>query len=135
MNRILDYENLSVKLQSWIKNYVNKYNINSLVIGVSGGIDSAVVSTLFALTGIETIAVGLPINSNINNTELSNKQLSFLKGNSTLIKRWILGINDIDNVNSDYKQYIYSNRIKKVGNHPYNLYILFNNIIDYKLNI
>ncbi len=62
------------------------------------------------------------------------KQLSFLKENSTLIKRWILGINDIDNINSDYKQYIYSNRIKKVGNHPYNLYVLFNNIIDYKLN-
>jgi NAD+ synthase len=81
MNRIIDYENLSVKIQSWIKNYVNKYNINSLVIGVSGGIDSAVVSTLFALTGIETIAVGLTINSNINNTELSNKQLSFLKSN------------------------------------------------------
>jgi NAD+ synthase len=81
MNRIIDYENLSVQIQSWIKNYVNKYNINSLVIGVSGGIDSAVVSTLCALTGIETIAVGLPINSNINNTELSNKQLSFLNSN------------------------------------------------------
>lgn len=84
MNRIIDYENLSIKIQSWITNYVNENNISRLVIGVSGGIDSAVVSTLCALTGIETIAVGMPINSNINNTELSNKQLNFLSRKSNV---------------------------------------------------
>jgi len=84
MNRIIDYENLSIKIQSWITNYVNENNISRLVIGVSGGIDSAVVSTLCALTGIETIAVGMPINSNINNTELSNKQLNFLNRKSNV---------------------------------------------------
>ena len=37
----------------WIKNYANDNNIKSLVVGVSGGIDSAVTSTLCALTGLE----------------------------------------------------------------------------------
>lgn len=78
MNRIIDYKNLSEEIQNWIINYVNEYNIKTLVIGVSGGIDSAVVSTLCAKTGIPTIAVGMPLNSKPENTRLSNLQLDFL---------------------------------------------------------
>ena len=79
MNRIIDYQTLSSQIQKWIIDYVNKNNIKTLVVGVSGGIDSAVVSTLCAKTGIPTIAVGMPINSTVNNTELSNTQLEYLK--------------------------------------------------------
>jgi NAD+ synthase len=78
MNRIIDYKNLSEEIQNWIINYVNDYNIKTLVIGVSGGIDSAVVSTLCARTGIPTIAVGMPLNSKPENTKLSELQLDFL---------------------------------------------------------
>ena len=78
MNRIIDYENLALKIEIWIKTYVNQHTIKSLVVGVSGGIDSAVVSTLCAKTGIPTIAVGMPLNSKLNNTRLSNLQLEFL---------------------------------------------------------
>jgi len=79
MNRIIDYENLSNKIQSWIKNYVSDNNIQFLIVGVSGGIDSAVVSTLCAKTGVPTIAVGIEINSKELNTKLSKLQLSFLE--------------------------------------------------------
>jgi NAD+ synthase len=78
MNRIIDYKNLSEEIQNWIIDYVNEYNIKTLVIGVSGGIDSAVVSTLCAKTGIPTIAVGMPLSSKPENTKLSNLQLDFL---------------------------------------------------------
>ena len=78
MNRIIDYKNLSEEIQNWITNYVNNHNIKTLVIGVSGGIDSAVVSTLCAKTGIPTSAVGMPLNSKPENTRLSNLQLDFL---------------------------------------------------------
>ena len=78
MNRIIDYENLIREIQLWIKNYVNSNGIKTLVVGVSGGIDSAVVSTLCAITGIPTIAVGISINSSEKNTDLSKKQLDFL---------------------------------------------------------
>lgn len=79
MNRILDYHNLSQKIQRWLKAYVEENNIKTLVVGVSGGIDSAVVSTLCVNTGIPTIAVGIKINSNENNTKLSKQQLDFLE--------------------------------------------------------
>ena len=78
MKRIIDYENLSNQIQTWIQNYVEENNIKTLVVGVSGGIDSAVVSTLCSRTNIPTIAVGMPLNSKPENTRLSNLQLDFL---------------------------------------------------------
>ena len=43
MNRIIDYENLSERIQAWIKKYTQVNGIKTLIVGVSGGIDSAVV--------------------------------------------------------------------------------------------
>lgn len=79
MDRILDYVNLSEKIKDWIKSYVENNEISTLVVGVSGGIDSAVVSTLCAETGINTIIVGIPISSNPENTKLSDLHISMLQ--------------------------------------------------------
>lgn len=79
MDRIIDYENLSDKIKEWILSYTVNNKITTLVIGVSGGIDSAVVSTLCAETGLPTIVVGLPLNSSESNTYLSDKHISFLR--------------------------------------------------------
>ena len=45
MNRINDYAELESRIVSWIREYADNNGINALVVGVSGGIDSAVVST------------------------------------------------------------------------------------------
>ena len=45
----------------WIINYKKTNNINGLVVGVSGGIDSALTSTLCGLTGIKTLCLNMPI--------------------------------------------------------------------------
>ena len=47
----------------WIKDYALEHNKTALVVGVSGGIDSAVVSTLCVETGLKTMPVILSINS------------------------------------------------------------------------
>lgn len=88
MNRIVDYQNLAKEIQLWITDYASKNNLKTLVVGVSGGIDSAVVSTLCAQTGLPTIVVGMPINSNSKNTELSEKHIEFL---STKYKNNVAG--------------------------------------------
>ena len=54
MNRIKDYSNLKFDIIKWINDYYYFNGIQSLVVGVSGGIDSAVVSTLCAETGLPT---------------------------------------------------------------------------------
>ena len=50
-------------IQKWIDDYCNSVSFapKSLVVGVSGGVDSSVVSTLCALTGRKTIALSMPI--------------------------------------------------------------------------
>ena len=78
MNRIKDYEQLKTKIVNWISDYCWKYDIKSLVVGVSGGIDSAVVSTLCAETGLPTYILTMPLHSKEENTELSNAHASAL---------------------------------------------------------
>jgi NAD+ synthase len=55
---------LHAQITKWIKDYAKKAKVNTLVIGISGGIDSSVVSTLCAKTGIKTIVVQMPIRQN-----------------------------------------------------------------------
>ena len=64
---------------TWIKNYCSKNRITSLVIGVSGGIDSALTSTLCAETKIKTIVVSMPIHQNKNQLKLAEKHIEWLK--------------------------------------------------------
>ena len=73
MNRIKDYEVLKNDIVKWLADYYWMYsgNIKGFVVGVSGGIDSAVVSTLCAETGLPTYAVTMPLHSKAENTELS----------------------------------------------------------------
>lgn len=52
-------------ITNWIKTYTETNGISSLVVGVSGGIDSAVVSTLCAKTGLPTYAISMPIKTKI----------------------------------------------------------------------
>ena len=72
MIRIDDYEELKTKIVNWISDYCWKHDIKSLVVGVSGGIDSAVVSTLCAETGLPTYVLTMPLHSKKGNTELSD---------------------------------------------------------------
>ena len=72
MNRIQDYVELKKRIVSWIKDYADSNGIKSLVVGVSGGIDSAVVSTLCAETGLPTYILTMPLNSKKENTALSD---------------------------------------------------------------
>ena len=62
----------------WIKNYADENNIKSLVIGVSGGIDSAVTSTLCALTGLETIVVNMPIQQSTKEVDRGLDHINWL---------------------------------------------------------
>lgn len=65
-------------ITKWIKDYAKKNKIESLVIGVSGGIDSAVVSTLCAKTGLPVTVVTMPIRQNKKLHSLSIRQCEFL---------------------------------------------------------
>ena len=67
-------------ISNWIKSYVDKMptKAESLVIGISGGIDSSVSSTLSAMTGIKTIVLSMPIKQINHQHDLSLKHQEWL---------------------------------------------------------
>lgn len=82
MNRISDYKNLENKIVKWMGDYVlENLSIKAFVVGVSGGIDSAVVSTLAASTGLPTYVLGMPIHQNPEQENLSDTHLEWLQSN------------------------------------------------------
>jgi len=72
MNRIKDYGQLAFDIDRWLKDYYYMYAIKAFVVGVSGGIDSAVVSTLCAKTELPTYVLTMPLHSKSENTRLSD---------------------------------------------------------------
>ncbi len=70
-------------IKDWILNYVSSMpkKAESLVIGISGGIDSSVSSTLSAMTGLKTIVLSMPIKQKSAQHDLSLKHQEWLKQN------------------------------------------------------
>ena len=70
-------------ISNWIKNYADQMpsKAQSLVIGISGGIDSSVSSTLSAMTGLKTIVLTMPIKQIENQHDLSLKHQEWLVKN------------------------------------------------------
>ena len=68
-------------ITEWINNYCDSssYKPKSLVVGISGGIDSSVVSTLCANTGRKTIVLSMPIKQIESQHDLSLKHAKWLK--------------------------------------------------------
>ena len=97
MNRIADYQELSGRIIAWIKDYSITNNIKSLVVGVSGGIDSAVVSTLCAETGLPTYVLSMPLLSKVGSDKLSDAHTRSLEekyNNVTRIRVELSGVYD-----------------------------------------
>ena len=66
-------------ITNWLKNYAEKAGMSGFIIGISGGIDSAVVSTLCAKTGLKTLVVEMPIHQQEMQINRAKEHISFLK--------------------------------------------------------
>ena len=64
-------QNLSKDISNWLKEYLINNNLQCFIVGVSGGVDSAVTSTLCAATGVPTYLINIPIQSKQESTALS----------------------------------------------------------------
>ncbi|WP_333851883.1 NAD(+) synthase [Epilithonimonas sp.] len=66
---------------NWLKDYATKANSKGFVVGVSGGIDSAVVSVLAAKTGLQTLVLEMPIRQKADQVDRAQDHIDFLKAN------------------------------------------------------
>ena len=66
---------------SWLKDYCENSKMKGFVIGVSGGIDSAVTSTLCALTDLPVLCLNMPIHQQSDQYQRSTEHIEWLKAN------------------------------------------------------
>ena len=84
-------------ISNWIKDYVEKMprKSQSLIIGISGGIDSSVSSTLSAMTGIKTIVLSMPIKQKSSQHDLSLKHQEWLVKNFNNVEAHTLNLDKL----------------------------------------
>ena len=95
-------------ISSWIKTYVDQMpnKAQSLVIGISGGIDSSVSSTLSAMTGIRTIVLSMPIRQKDNQHNLSLKHQEWLKKKFKNVEAYTVSLDKLfDSFSSTLKEF------------------------------
>ena len=63
---------------SWLTKKAHSAGVDGYVVGVSGGIDSALTSTLCALTGLKVVVVGLPIHQPVSHVHRSDNHMQWL---------------------------------------------------------
>ena len=83
----MKYDIISDDIIQWLNGYARQSKTNGFVVGISGGIDSALTSTLCAKTGLPTICVDMPILQNKNEVNRSSNHIKWLQ-------------NKFDNVNT-----------------------------------
>ena len=89
-------------IKKWILDYCKSMpkEAETLVVGISGGIDSSVTSTICALSGKKTIALSMPINQIKEQHDLSLKHQKWLKSKFKNVESYLV---DLDKVFESFK--------------------------------
>ncbi|MFH6969485.1 NAD(+) synthase [Flavobacterium sp. FlaQc-28] len=72
-------EKVNKHIVEWLKNYAENAKVNGFVIGISGGVDSAVTSTLCAQTGLHVLCVEMPIHQAESQVSRGREHITQLK--------------------------------------------------------
>jgi NAD+ synthase len=75
----LNYAAVSSHIVDWLKSYAEHARMKGFVIGISGGIDSALTSSLCALTGMDVLCLNMPIHQRAEEYDLGNAHIKSLK--------------------------------------------------------
>ena len=77
--RTIQVEKVNAHIVNWLKTYAENAKVNGFVIGISGGIDSAVTSTLCAQTGLKVLCVEMPIHQAQSHVTRGREHIEQLK--------------------------------------------------------
>lgn len=93
--KLLNYTAVKHRISDWLFNYAKSANQNGYIIGVSGGIDSAVCSTLCAMTGLKLIVVRMSIHQAKDQADCGAKHIDWLKANFKNVSSLDIELTDI----------------------------------------
>ncbi|MDD3771894.1 MAG: NAD(+) synthase [Weeksellaceae bacterium] len=88
-------EKIIYHITNWLTNYLETSNQKGFVIGISGGIDSAVVSTLCAKTGFPLLCLEMPIHQEINQVNRATNHIDWLKTNFKNVENQIVDLTQL----------------------------------------
>ena len=110
MNRITDYPQLKTDIKNWMTDYIKSSGMNCFIVGVSGGIDSAVASTLAAETEYPVFALGMPIHQKEEQETLSDAHLKWLSEKYSNVESHKVDLtNTFDTFKHDLERYATDN--------------------------
>ena len=101
---------LQKQIADWIKDYATHNTRQSLVVGISGGIDSSVVSTLCAMTELPVYAVSMPIKQIQSQHNLSIKHGEWLTDKFSNVKHIIIDLDTTYNAFKNEMQIDFNNQ-------------------------
>lgn len=79
-------EKIIDSIVTWLKDYAQKAGVKGYVVGVSGGVDSGVVSTLCAMTGLDVLVLEMPIRQKIDQVDRALEHIEYLKSKFPNVK-------------------------------------------------
>lgn len=75
----INIDQVNTHIVNWLKSYAENTKVNGFVVGISGGVDSAVTSTLCAQTGLQVLCVEMPIHQHQSHVNRAKKHIEQLK--------------------------------------------------------
>lgn len=90
----MDYKNISQRIINWLSEKLDESGCEGFVIGVSGGVDSAVTSTLCAKTGKNLIVLNMPIHQEEGQLGRSDNHIKWLKDNYSNVESFKVNLSD-----------------------------------------
>ena len=93
----MKYDIIADNIIQWLKAYSKKSKTDGFVIGISGGIDSALTSTLCASTGLPTICIDMPIMQNNNEVNRASSHIKWLQKKFNNVIHKSVDLNDVFN--------------------------------------
>ena len=91
----MKYDIISNDIIQWLIGYARQSKTNGFVVGISGGIDSALTSTLCAKTGLPTICVDMPILQNKNEVNRASNHIKWLQDKFDNVSHKSIDLNNV----------------------------------------
>ncbi len=91
---LMKYDIIIEKINEWLIEYLKKSKCNGFVVGVSGGIDSALTSTLCARTGYPTLCIDMPILQSENEINRAENHIKWLKKDYSNVSHITIDLNN-----------------------------------------
>lgn len=90
----MNYPQVAEHISDWLKSYAQKAGVNGFIVGISGGIDSAVTSTLCAKTGLKVVCLEMGIHQNPDEVNRGLEHIQWLESHFDNVSHYQINLTE-----------------------------------------